>query len=1005
MNFKSIRQPLLASTIFATCMLVATPAWSQVTDVSELNAGDGTIVVTGSRIARPDLTISSPVGVVSAEEITLRQPNTAEDLLRDMPAVRAANGPGVNNGSNGSATIDLRGVGVNRTLVLVDGRRVVPYDLNGVVDLNTVPTALIDRVDVVTGGASSVYGADAVAGVVNFITKRNFSGVDLSANYRITERGDGQQYRLAVVLGTDLDDGRGNAVVSMAYDKRVPLLAQSRPVGEIPRSAANGLFNGSQNTVPILFTSPNPVQLGLGAGSQGAVLDTATGTLRIANQGDFYNSNDLTYYATPLERYSGYAAARYEITPGIEMYSSMNLTHNKVRTAISASGTFQNIYQMPLSNAYLPAGVLGQFCNAYDTDPSVSGIQSLSAAQCAAAAIARPGDPDYREISIIGQRRFVELGPRVQDIESTQYQLQLGVRGNITDTLQYDVFGQYGETSQTMVNDNWGSSTKLQQAIRSYRDGSGAAVCQDVANGCVAINLFGPAGSIDSAMVDFINLDAQTTRKSTLAVVGGNLSGDLFGLTSPLSDKPMAFSLGAEYRRLTAAARPDAALQIQNEVLGTGARTPPDFGEISVREIFGEIIAPIIRDKPFFHDLQLEAGIRYSDYSTTGTSTTWKAGGSYEPFPGYKFRGMYQVAVRSPNVQELFQSPVLGLATRQEDPCQGSLPIGNAGLTALCIATGAPSATIGAIPNPSANQVNQTTGGNRNLDVERAKTYTLGVVLTPPQFSGFSLTVDYFNIKITDAISRPNANDIMDGCFAPALNPQFTYNAFCQLIQRNPLTGGLNGTGETPGVILASSNLGKIETAGIDLGVHYSLRLADIGIGGNDPGKVQLGFNGTWLDYYHFQATPNSVDRDCTGYYSSSCGNPRSTFRWNARATYSRDLFDVSLLWQHVSRVVIEPQPNGPRLDPTSFTTVVYQGVTYTNVPANGIYEPYRQIKAFDYFDLSTKVRVNEMFELNLLVKNLFDKQPPEVAGVGVNTAVSYDVFGRTYSLTARLRF
>ena len=1001
MRTNSIKWPLLASTIFATCALASSPAWSQAPE----SADGGAIVVTGSRIARPDLTVSSPVGVVSAEEIALRQPNTVEDILRDMPAVRAASGPGVNSGSDGSATVDLRGVGVNRTLVLLDGRRVVPYDLDGVVDLNTIPTALLERVDVVTGGASSVYGADAVAGVVNFITKRNFSGVDLSGNYRITERGDGQQYRLSALIGTDLDGGRGNAVLSISYDKRVPLLAQSREIGEIPRSAANGLFSGSQNTTPILFTSPNPVQLGLGAGPNGAVLDPKTGTLRLANQGDFYNTNDLTYYSTPLERYNSYAAARYEVTPGIEIYSSANLTRNKVRTAISASGTFQNIYQLPLSNAYLPAGVRGQLCNAFDTNPALQGIQSLTAAQCAAAAVARPGDADYREISIIGQRRFVELGPRIQDIDSTQYQMQFGVRGNLTDSLKYDVFGQYGETSQTMINDNWGSSSKLQQALRSYRDSSGNPACQDMSNGCVPLDLFGVAGSINEAMIDFINLDAQTTRKTTLAAFGGNVDGDLFGLTSPFSEKPVAFSIGAEYRRLTSLARPDAALQIQNEVLGTGARTPPDFGAITVSEVFGEIIAPLIHDKPFFYDLQLEAGLRYSDYNTTGSSTTWKAGGSYEPFRGYKFRGMYQVAVRSPNIQELFQSPVLGLATRQDDPCQAGLPVGNAGLTALCVATGAPASTIGAIPNPSANQVNQTTGGNRNLDVERAKTLTLGIVVTPQQLRGFSVTLDYFNIKIDDAISRPSANDIIDGCFSQTLNSQYSNNAFCQLIQRNPLTGGLNGTGETPGIILASSNLGKIQTAGVDLGVNYTLNLADLGVGGDEPGKIRLGFNGTWLDYYRFQATPNSVNRDCTGYYSTSCGNPRSTFRWNARATYSRDLFDVSLLWQHVSRVEIEPGPNGPRLEPTSFTTVVYNGVTYTNVPANGIYEPYRQIKAYDYFDLSAKVRVNSMFDLSLLVENLFDKQPPAVSGVGVTTPVAYDVFGRTYSLSARLKF
>jgi outer membrane receptor protein involved in Fe transport len=432
--------------------------------------------------------------------------------------------------------------------------------------------------------------------------------------------------------------------------------------------------------------------------------------------------------------------------------------------------------------------------------------------------------------------------------------------------------------------------------------------------------------------------------------------------------------------------------------------------------VFGELIVPLAEDLPFIYNLQAEAGIRYSDYNTTGGNVTWKAGGSYEPFDGFKFRGMYQVAVRSPNIQELFQSPILALATRQTDPCQGSLPVGNPGLAALCVATGAPAGTIGQIPSPSANQINTTTSGNRNLDVERAKTYTLGLVITPPQIPSLSVTIDYFNIRIEDAISRPGTGDILSGCYDASLNPNYEDNAFCQLISRNPLTGGLNGTGETLGVVLTSSNLGTIETAGVDFAVNYRLELADLGIDG-EPGALHLGVNGTWLDRYYFQATPNAINRDCTGYYSTNCGNPRQKWKWNARATYSTDSFDVSLLWTHLGASDLEPylatpitpldtpQPGGPNPTATSTTTVVYNGVTYTNVPANGILEQYRKLPAYDYFDLSLRFRVDERFELGLLVENLFDQEPPNYPGVGISNAAIFDVLGRTYTISARMRF
>ena len=289
---------------------------------------------------------------------------------------------------------------------------------------------------------------------------------------------------------------------------------------------------------------------------------------------------------------------------------------------------------------------------------------------------------------------------------------------------------------------------------------------------------------------------------------------------------------------------------------------------------------------------------------------------------------------------------------------------------------------------------------------------------------GFSLTVDYFNIRIKQAITQPAQGDILNGCYSTALNPTLAFNAFCSLIGRNPLTGSLNGAGETPGVILTFSNLGVIETAGIDFGVHQRFRFADVGIE-SIPGQISIGFNAPRLNYYHFQATPNAINRDCTGYYSpAGCTNPRPKWKWNGRVTYGTEKFDVSLLWTHISPVILEPflatrlagnvaQPGGPNPNLTGNVSFVLDGITYTNQPTAGVQQRFRRIPRYDYFDLAIRAMPTENLEFNLTVDNLFDTEPPLVgSGVGGTAFNSgntfptiYDPIGRAYTVGARLKF
>lgn len=1012
----TIRERLLATTVLVGAALIGiNPAQAQeVAQADEL--AEEAIVVTGSRISRPNLEAASPVNVVTETEIQLRQPISAEALLRDLPGTRPALGSAINNGSNGSATIDLRGLNVNsgiRTLVLLNGRRVTPFTLDGSVDTNVIPVALVSRVDVLTGGASTVYGADAVAGVVNFVLKNDFSGVDFTTNYGLTERGDAQTFRADLTIGGNFAEGRGNAVLSMGYTNTDQLNQDEREFGQFARSSANGLPQGSNTGVPVFLTGP--VFPGITDPVNGAVFNPATGTFRTPAQGDLFNFNPDNLYQSPQERYSIYGSARYEITPNIEAYSQGMFVLSKVKILSAASATFLLPFDIPLSNPFLPQTARNQLCGSTATFTSGTGqifrptlnaagaltAPALTPAQCAAASVTTdPRSADYLEFASTPGRRFTEYGPRFTSFDTTTFQAMFGLRGDVFDGIKWDISAQYGETNQNQARLNWGSRSRVQQALRAVN----TTTCSNTANGCIPLNLFGPEGSITGPMIGFFDLDAFIRRNVQQTVILGTLGGDLKFVQSPLAESPIAFSIGGEYRRLASGATPDQASSIQSEVLGTGARTPLDVGVITTKEIFGELAIPLIENRPFFQSLTAEGGVRYSDYTTTGGATTWKAGGSWVPVDGVKFRAMYQLAIRAPNIAELFGGQVQGLSNQAEDPCQGAVGISSGTRRELCLATGVPASSIGAVPAPSAGQINATTSGNPNLANEKGKTFTVGVVLTPNFLPGLQFTADYFNIRVRNAISTPNQADILNGCYTTALNPSQTFNGFCALIGRNPINGSLNGGGETPGVILGGSNLGTIRTTGIDFGLNYRFDLDAIGIGG-DAGSITLASNATYLMAWDFQATPLAINRNCVGYYSVACTLPRNQVRANSRITYANGGFDLSLLHRYLSSNQIEPVAPTPR-------PPLQQ--SQTGGPAlSTILDSYERIRAYHYFDLATAYRIGENLRINLTVNNLFDVQPPivgnQVGGTAFNSGNTfpalYDVLGRSYTIGVNLRF
>lgn len=383
--------------------LLAQPAMAQETDEEAAEAPAGAIVVTGSRISNPNLELASPVSVVSSDDLELAQTNVAEEFLRELPSAVPSIGSAVNNGNGGASFVNLRGVGSNRNLVLLDGRRFTPADTTGRVDLNNIPLAVIERTEILTGGATTTYGADAIGGVVNFITKRDFEGLEATASQQITEQGDGNVFRVDATIGANFDDGRGNAVLSIGYQNQDAVYQGDRDFSVFNISSYSGQPGGSSNAVPAVI---------VGGGSTGQInadgTDVVPGTIY-----EFFNFNPYNIFLTPFERFNIYGSARYEVSDDVEVFTQATFSKQTVSTIIAPGGSFFNTYAVPLSNPYIPTAILNRLCTG----------AGLDAAGCATAAAATgPTDAGYREVNIQVRRRSVEAGTR--DFELHHHALQ-----------------------------------------------------------------------------------------------------------------------------------------------------------------------------------------------------------------------------------------------------------------------------------------------------------------------------------------------------------------------------------------------------------------------------------------------------------------------------------------------------------------------------------------------------------------------------------------------------
>lgn len=963
------------------------------TDEEELNLEE--IVVTGSLIKNPNLTRSAPVAVVSSDEMDYQQADVAEEILREIPGMVPSIGRQVNNGNGGFSYVNLRGLGSNRNIVLLDGQRLTPAELNGRFDLNNVPLALIQRVDVLTGGASTTYGADALGGVVNFVTKKNFTGLEATAGYNTTEEGDGEIKRVDVTIGADLADGKGNAVLSIGYNKANPVFQGDRDFSKDTLFYWDGTAGGSGlGPFNTRVGNVNPTGGDNANLALGGVQDDRT----FASAFQPFNYAPHNVFQTPFERYNIFAAANYEIAEGVEAYTRAIYSRNVVDTIIAPSGAFGDSMTIALSNPYLSDAQRNAFC-AFDTDPTVGVYTPLfSQAECDAAATATSrNDANYREVDTELRRRNVEGGPRNSQYSADYFDYQVGLRGDFDNSISWDVMASYGQSEQVQIQKGYWMISRIQQAMLSNADG-----CFDASNGCVPVDFFGPTGSITEEMNAFLQGGESTINTtSKMGQVVASVTGDL-GYSLPWAADPINFAVNGEYRSYSAFRESDLLSQ-SGDLGGAGGAAPNINGGYEVYEGVAEVLVPLVQDADWAKELNFEAGIRYSDYSVDAPSnpsydaTTWKLGLSWTPVEDLTIRGTFARAVRAPNIAELFAPQNTLLTNLTNDPCASVNDNGqvvNSGPTGVvrdvCIAQGAPAGAIGSIPFPAAGQANYTGGGNLDLQPEKSDSWTIGVVVQPEAVPGLTVTVDYYNIKIDGSINQPAPDDAISACFD---NPDPTSLA-CTSIVRSPINGGLSGDNKVvKGLPLFLSNTGNLKTDGIDVAISYGRAITD-------SVNWDTNFVGNWTNSSTFQAvTGVSENRDCVGLFSANCASIQPEFTFNWRNTISWDKLNVSLMWRFISSAEYEF-----REDDTAFVGTPEGLDTEWNFNETGNYH---------LFDLSVRYQVLENLSVTGTVSNLFDKHPPItgsfIGATGYNSGNTYpstfDTLGRRYGISARISF
>lgn len=951
-----------------------------------------TVVITGSRISRRDFVSNQPIDTVSSSELQAAGKTNVESALEQTP--QFANGEDENYNSNGPnggrAELNLRGLGESRTLVLLDGRRLAPTDGTGVANLNEVPQAIVGSVQVITGGASAAYGSDAMAGVVNIITKK-VDGVEVGLSHGAADGGIGKHQDYYINLGAPFGDGnRGHAVLSYEHTERQAILGSQIPFFFFGGQGANLAYGAySPGTSPLGDAINPPSQAAINAyfaqygAPAGAVKNTsnlgfnANGTL-FTPISPFYNYRGVgpggysgiitvggvletaigqyAYVTTPEKRDTAYSKVTYDLTDYVTIYSQALATYNRVDT--------QNSYQQLSTSATLTIPVTNPFIPA--------DLSSLLATRPV------PNEP------FTFNKRLLDFPPSLflENFDTDQF--LVGANGKIPHVnFDWDVYYQH-DYSLDLETDNGIVSNYRVQTLLNAPDG-GNSICAG------GLNVFqGFHSNISLACENYLVVATHASTIEGQDTLEGNLTGKIIDV--PAGEA--RFALTEDWRQWKSTYSPDALNVLGNPPSSTQSGASTTSGRISVNETAGELLVPVFKDKWLTQSLNLDLGFRHSDYNISGGANTYKMAVDWRPVGSLLFRGGYEHAIRAPNINDLFQgaTPVSVNISNPPiggDPCdyRSSLRNGPNGakVTALCVAQGIPAATIGTYEY-TVTSTSTIASGSLDVKPEIGNTYTMGTVFTPnfssPAFEHLQLSLDYYRIRISDAIGTSGYLYVLNSCYnVTGANPTYSAtNPACELIDRN--FGGVPGGSFRIGQ--PSQNLGGLINAGIDLELDWHWRLADLGMGAN-AGQINFSSTMSWTEDYKIQQVPGSPWLDYTGSVPINLSTVPPVPEWHSLSTLSYQLapipVTVGLRWRYIDAM----RDSSTVLNPASL------------VPG---------VRRYNYLDLIASWNITDHFDISGTVTNLSGQTPPIVAGTpGETQPELFDITARTYLLSFHAKF
>jgi iron complex outermembrane receptor protein len=983
------------------------------------------VVVTGTRIASPNAISASPIQVVTTADIQATGKSDISDILYQLPQVLNNDlGQDFSNRTSGLSTpgglttADLRGLGPNRTLVLVDGRRLGQGSPQTTIaspapDLDQIPAFLVDRIEVLTGGASSTYGSDAIAGVVNFIMKRDFQGLQvdgqLSWNQHdnrnsfmrplLTAGGytpldgskwDGKTRTFDVIAGTNFADNAGNVTAYLSYRHQDPVASANRDFGqcqltEVTDDAGNVVgsqcFGSSNSNRFTPGTGPN-------AGTRFAVLGNSFvpwGTVPTTPPA-LFNSQPYIYMQREDDRRLAGFMAHDDLADWAKPYMDFSFMNDATHQAIAPSAAFTTGNPNTGGPYFVNCG-----------NPFLS-AQQLGILGCTPAQIGAPNQADpANQVPLTIGRRNIEGGARSSDYEHTNYRAVIGMKGDFLDAWSYDAYGQYYYVTFNAQNNNYLSYAKIDDALQVVNTAEGPQCL--IGKPCAPWNIFADGGVTQEAL-NYLYLLGTTSGNNTLRTVHADVTGNLgkYGIKLPTARDGIGVNFGWEHRNENVHFIPDDATN-SGQLSGAGGTQEPLNNSVGVSEEFVELRAPVAQDLPGVKDLVVSGGFRHSNYQYSGGVNTYKVDLQWAPVEDFRVRGSFQRAIRAPSVSELFDRQNIGLIAFGNDPCAPPVSASLQQCLNTVPASQAAAFTAvynaGLVPQAVSGQLAQVQGGNPHLQPETSRSVSGGIVFAPSMVPGLNGSLDFWQVRIDGEVGTLPANVLVTNCL------QSGDPTYCSQIVRDPNTNfSLQGATVAGGgyILQTNLNIASVLQSGIDLQTSYKLALPAA------LGTIRWSLFGTYLLHASTRPLPGGGSYDCAGLYGSTCQTINSRWRHNFLTTWQSPWdADLTLVWRFIGKVGNDNNDPNPLLAGNAY------GQTVDGAPAFDFAN--RQVPNISYIDLSATWHAAKQLEVRVGVDNLFDRQPPVLTnpslqgGGQANTFATYDSLGRQLYLAFTAKF